>query len=62
VQRALAPLREQESLRFLEKQGMVVRQVDMTKLLEDAPKAQAQLAEKLNASEILKQIQALGKQ
>jgi TRAP-type transport system periplasmic protein len=61
VQRALAPLREAESFRFLEKQGMVVRNVDMSKLLEDAPKIQAELAAKLGGADLLKQIQELGK-
>lgn len=61
INRAMAPLREAQSIEFLKKQGMIIREVDMTKLLEDAPKVQMEFAEKLGGKDILEQIIAAGK-
>jgi TRAP-type transport system periplasmic protein len=61
INRAMAPQREAQSIEFLKKQGMIIREVDMTKLLEEAPKTQREFAEKLGGKDLLEQIIEAGK-
>jgi tripartite ATP-independent transporter DctP family solute receptor len=61
INRALAPVREAESVAFLKKQGMIIRDIDMTSLTNDIPKTQEEMAEKLGGADLLKKIVDLSK-
>lgn len=60
VQRALAPKREAASLAFLEEQGMAIRSIDMSPLLEKAPQMHDKFAADLGATDLLEKIRAAG--
>jgi tripartite ATP-independent transporter DctP family solute receptor len=61
INRALAPVREAQSVEFLKKQGMIIREIDMTSLLTEIPKTQEEMAKNLGGADILKKIVDLGK-
>jgi tripartite ATP-independent transporter DctP family solute receptor len=58
VVRAMAPIREAESLAALEAQGMVINEIDMSEAIAEAADVQRELAADLEAEELLQQILA----
>ncbi len=56
VQRALAPVREKESLDFLREKGMTINEVNMTPFKSKAMALQDELARKNNCTKLLEQI------
>lgn len=60
VQRALAPLREQQALDRLQERGMSINEIDTTGMQEAARSVQDRLSEGMGASDLLQQIRELG--
>ncbi|WP_316978296.1 TRAP transporter substrate-binding protein [Shumkonia mesophila] len=58
VVRALAPIREAESLAQLTEKGMTVSEIDMAPIRKNARAAQQELAEKIGAADLLQKILA----
>ena len=56
VQRSLAPIREKEAIRFLEKKGMQIHSINRGPFLKEAEKLQNKFAKKYNAQTLLNKI------
>jgi len=60
IERALAPVKEKESLRLLQEEGMVVHEIDTTAFREKAVAIQDKLAAERGAEELLSMIRDMG--
>ena len=58
INRALAPIREQEAFDFLKDQGMTITQVDTSGFRENAKSLQDKIAADIGATELLAEIRA----
>lgn len=56
MQRALAPIREQEAMSELIKHGMIIRQIDRTPFINSAKALQDKLAKEIGAVDLLQKI------